>query len=186
MDDEKNKSKNKKMLQKNIGGKMSTRKIGILLSLTSLLVSGCTTIKPQPQLGTVPVLTAHTDPLKTNQATQVGRYVTVDNEAQDDQVNPLLAVAIFDFPLSIQTVGQAVNHVLLSSGFQLSHDVSSDVKNTLAMPLPMTNRHLGPLPISSLLEVLMGQDVYQLQVDPLHRLVNFEIKPDMKKTLGIE
>jgi conjugative transfer region protein (TIGR03748 family) len=179
-------AKNKKCYKKNWGKIMSKRKIGVILSLTTLLVSGCTTTKPHTELDTAQVSPAQSDQAKTNQATQVGRYVTVEDQAHDDQVNPLLAIGIFDFPTSIQTVGQAVNHVLLSSGYQLSHELSSDVKNTLAMQLPITNRHLGPLPITMLLEVLMGSDVYQLQIDPLHRLVNFQIKPDMQRTLGIQ
>ncbi len=124
--------------------------------------------------------------MTTDNASQIGRYVTVNNDATRAQVNPLLAVSTFTFNPSVATVGEAVNQVLENTGYQLAPKLSISVKQTLAKPLPITNRHLGPLSIQSTLEVLMGEEVFTLQRDPLHRLVNFKVKPSIAKALGVK
>ena len=85
-------------------------------------------------------------------------------------------VSTFIFQSSVITVGDAVNQVLLTTGYQLAPNLSHDVKNTLRQPLPFIDRKLGPMPAQSALLVLMGESVYQLQEDCLHRVVNFQLK----------
>jgi len=119
--------------------------------------------------------------------TQIGRYSTVLNRATAAQINPLLAVGQFRFPASVKTVGEAIQVVLENTGYQLAPRVqlTDSVKSTLGKTLPITVRRLGPLSIKTALSVLMGEQVFNLVEDPLHRIVNFEIKPAIAKALGV-
>jgi type IV pili sensor histidine kinase/response regulator len=119
--------------------------------------------------------------------TQIGRYSTVANKPTTSQVNPLLAVAQYKFPPQVESIGDAVNVVLQNTSYELvpTDKLSTSVKETLKKPLPITDRSLGPMPIKDVLVILMGKDVFTLVVDPLHRLVNFEVKPRVKKALSI-
>ena len=116
--------------------------------------------------------------------TQIGRYVTVDNGPTKSQINPLLAISIYRFSPSIYTVGQAVKQVLSTTGYRLVTKPSKILSETLSKPLPITDRKLGPMKIQSALNVLVGSEVYDLVRDPLHRLVDFKIKPSIAKALG--
>ncbi len=122
--------------------------------------------------------------LDANSSVQISRYVTEKDTPTNAQINPLLAVSTFIFQASVVTVGDAVNQVLVTSGYQLAPHLNHTVKATLQQPLPITDRKLGPMPIQSALEVLMGEQVYRLEQDPLHRLVNFKVRASIKKALG--
>ena len=116
---------------------------------------------------------------------QIGRYVTSNTGATPDQVDPLLTVATFKFTPNVQTIGQALNQVLQYSGYALvaTQDQSPEVEQTLTKPLPYSVRELGPIEIKDALTVLMGQNVFVLVVDPLHRLVNFDLKTNILNAL---
>src|ERR1700722_7331367 len=88
--------------------------------------------------------------------TQIGRYTTVANIPTQAQLNPLLAVSQFKFNDHVKTVGDAVNLILENSGYQLASKerLSNEVIMTLAKPLPITERNLGPLRIQDCLLVL--------------------------------
>lgn len=121
-------------------------------------------------------------------ATQISRYATIANQPTVAQVNPLLAVAQYKFPPSVRTVGDAINVILQNTSYQLApfDELSLAVKENLQKPLPITVRTLGPIEIKDALIVLMGSDVFILVEDPLHRLVNFKVKPNMAKALGVQ
>lgn len=111
--------------------------------------------------------------------TQISRYATVENKPMDSQVNPLLAVQQIHFPEQVHTVGEALNYWLQYSGFALVSDASLPpaLKEVLVQPLPQVQRNLGPLRVQDGLEVLVGQPVFSLVQDPLHRRVSFKLKP---------
>lgn len=119
--------------------------------------------------------------------TQIGRYSTIANKPTASQVNPLLAVAQYKFPPRVESIGNAVNVVLQNTSYQLvpTDKLSRYVKETLTKPLPITDRTLGPMPIKDVLVILMGKDVFTLVVDPLHRLINFDVKFSIIKALSI-
>lgn len=111
--------------------------------------------------------------------TQAGRYSTVENKALVSQINPLLAVQQVHFSPEIHTVGDAVHHWLLFSGFSLVDDKEQQdaLKTVLLKPLPQVVRNLGPLSVKDGLEVLIGKDIFKLSVDPLNRRVAFRLSP---------
>ena len=152
----------------------------LVLPVVGLLLSGCTARQSLVSPAATPMETA-----AVSNVSNVGRYITAVDVARPDQVNPLLTVATFKFSPSVQTIGDAINQVLQYSGYALvpSQDQSAAVEQTLAKPLPYSVRTLGPLQIKDALTVLMGQDVFILVIDPLHRLVNFDLNPDIKNAL---
>jgi type IV pili sensor histidine kinase/response regulator len=111
--------------------------------------------------------------------TQINRYATIENKPLASQVNPLLAVQQVHFPEGVRTVGDAVQHWLRYSGFALvdAAILPMVLKEVLEQPLPQVQRNLGPLTVQDGLQVLVGQSVFTLVQDPLHRRVSFKLKP---------
>jgi type IV pili sensor histidine kinase/response regulator len=108
---------------------------------------------------------------------QVGRYSTVPAEPLPEQIHLLDAMVTLNFPKShVKTVGDAIDHLLRQSGYQIADAYASDpaVEILMSRPLPEVQRQLGPCPLRDALSTLAGP-AYQLVVDPLHRLVSFEV-----------
>ena len=74
----------------------------------------------------------------------VGTYLSVKEKPIESQVHLLSQTIQIRFPISIQTVGEAVNYVLRFSGYSLvsSDKQSMELKNTLKKPLPLVQRSL--------------------------------------------
>lgn len=110
-----------------------------------------------------------------------GRYQSVMPVPTESQRSPLDAVVAVSFPATVATVGQALTHVLPRSGYALAGAVASDPAQAvlLSRPLPRVHRDLGPMPLSQMLEVLSGQ-AWLLVIDPVHRLVAFELRPEYR------
>ncbi len=120
--------------------------------------------------------------IQAENLTQIERYVTLANKPTVAQINPLLTVVQVHFQRDIKTVGEAVNYWVSYSGYRLISDdrVSRELKEVLKQTLPQSVRNLGPLTIQDGLTVLVGQDVFDLVCDPLHRQVGFELKKKYK------
>lgn len=112
----------------------------------------------------------------------LNRYATLSLEPTVAQKKPLMAVSQFKFQSDVVTVGDAVNQVLNSTGYSLvgENKMANITIETLQKPLPMVDRTIGPMSVQSILLVLMG-DIFDIQVDLGHRLVNFTVKPAYKK-----
>ena len=110
--------------------------------------------------------------------TQINRYATVTNKATKAQINPLNAIAQFKFSPNVKTIGDAINHVLQNTSYKLvpENKLSPLAKETLAQSLPVTVRTLGPISIKNAVIVLIGQEVFSLQIDLAHRVINFKTK----------
>ena len=87
----------------------------------------------------------------------------------------LSAIVRVEFPGSVTRVGQAVEHLLRPSGYRLSpqHAAEPTRQSLLNLPLPEPHRTLGPMPLKTALETLVGP-AFRLVEDPVHRLVSFE------------
>jgi type IV pili sensor histidine kinase/response regulator len=105
-----------------------------------------------------------------------GRYSEVQNVPPADQMNPLRVVINTSFPANITTVGQAMNFLLLRSGYSLANTqvLSNEAVTLLRLPLPEVHRSLGPITLDVALKALAG-DAYDLVVDPVNRKIGFEL-----------
>ncbi|WP_063465347.1 FimV/HubP family polar landmark protein [Ectothiorhodospira sp. BSL-9] len=111
---------------------------------------------------------------------RVGRYQTLAPIPTAEQVRPLSVIVDVRFPRrSVQTVGDAVRHLLPPSGFALADAAYADPYRPVLLnqPLPEVHRHLGPLPLEQALATLAGE-AWQVSLDPVHRLVSFELRPE--------
>lgn len=109
---------------------------------------------------------------------QVARYSTVDPRPSDSQKSLLNTLIHTRFHQKITTVGEALDFLLMRSGYRLQ-ETSTDkpeIAILYSYPLPEVQRELGPIRLRDALRVLAGQ-AYQVNIDPLNRLISFEIKP---------
>ncbi len=111
------------------------------------------------------------DPLR------VGRYSVVAPVPRASQRDPLQALVRIRFAQSIHTVGDALNHLLARSGWRLVDPANAEpsLATLLDLPLPQTQRRLGPVPLIEAVRVLCGS-AYEVVIDPVHRLLSCEIK----------
>jgi conjugative transfer region protein (TIGR03748 family) len=89
----------------------------------------------------------------------LGRYSTVSAEPPEALFRPLEVVASISFPRQlVQTVGDALQHSLVRTGYRLAEPAAADdgVARFLALPLPESQRELGPYRVRSMLDVLLG------------------------------
>ena len=111
-----------------------------------------------------------------------GRYSAVIPEPTSAQKNPLKTLVKIRFPHQIRKVGQAINYLLKRSGYRLTPVQISDPAQRilLQLPLPEIHRDIGPMPLYKALSTLAGEP-YLLVVDPVHRLVGFDLKERFEK-----
>ncbi|MBT6702643.1 MAG: hypothetical protein HOB14_13370, partial [Gammaproteobacteria bacterium] len=83
------------------------------------------------------------------------------------------------FPMSVDTVGSALDIMLINSGFRLADPSAVDPNLSILLnsPLPNIHRSLGPLSLRSALKTLSGSS-WDLIIDPVHRLISFELIND--------
>ena len=107
---------------------------------------------------------------------QVGRYQSVMLEPTDEQIDLLSHIVDIEMPEQINTVGQAISHILDGSGYRLlSPKLAESYRSHLfAMPLPDVQRQLGPLSLRQALE-LLGGPAFRLVIEPTYRLASFEL-----------
>lgn len=107
---------------------------------------------------------------------QIGRYSHVRNIPLEDQFNPLKVVISTTFPSQLQSVGQAMNFLLLRSGYEMANTLvlSDEAVELLRLPLPEVHRQIGPMTLDVALRALAG-DAFDLVVDPVHRKIAFEL-----------
>lgn len=124
--------------------------------------------------------------LSAQSITQIERYASVDNKPSAAQLNPLLTVAQVHFPKDVQTVGDAIQYWISYSGYKLVDEdkLSVEAREVLKQTLPQVDRNLGPLSVKDGIQVLIGQDVFDVVCDPLHRLVSFELKKKYRLALN--
>jgi len=119
---------------------------------------------------------------------QTGRYTAVMSSPTEAQKNPLNEIVIVRFPDTVMTVGDALRELVAGTGYALSDTVYSDseVFGLLGRPLPDIQRTLGPMTISVGLETLAG-GAFRMIVDPVHRLVAFELDPGLRTVeIGVD
>ncbi|HBN8368534.1 TPA: PilL N-terminal domain-containing protein [Pseudomonas aeruginosa] len=116
------------------------------------------TISPEPEQGQIPVA-------------RYGRYTLVElvpEPAQRDLTRQVIEVSIP--PTFDASVGDALRHVLLRTGYRLCD--TTEAAALYALPLPAAHLRLGPLPLRDALLALAGP-AWELSVDDASRAVCF-------------
>jgi type IV pili sensor histidine kinase/response regulator len=112
--------------------------------------------------------------------TRVGRYTTQAATPPASAARPLAVVAHIHFPRStVTTVGEAMAHTLLRTGYRMVDDAALDphAREFLALNLPESQRVMGPYPVSTILTTLLGE-AWDLKSDPLTRQVWFIVNAE--------
>lgn len=118
---------------------------------------------------------------------RVGRYSQLAPVPRPGQANPLQTIVSLIFPSQIRTVGAALNHVLARSGWALAPTQASDptIPYLMGLPLPESQRALGPIALFDALAVLCG-GAYVIVVDPVSRLVSCELRAPYSSLARVE
>ena len=106
---------------------------------------------------------------------QVGRYTTQAGTPTESLADPLAVFAQLSYPRqTVATVGDALAHTLVRTGFRLvpAEALDESARNFLSLPLPESQRRMGPHRVSDLLKTLLGP-AWQLHSDPVSRQVWF-------------
>lgn len=113
--------------------------------------------------------------------TQIGRYLTVANKITPYEENTLEQTFQVKFPASIQTVGNAINFILINTGYRfIAPQMQSGITRVLlSKPLPLPLRSLRPTTVEAGLLALIGY-AYQLVLDPAHRIISVRLRPSFQ------
>ena len=107
----------------------------------------------------------------------LNRYSKQNLTAEPQQADPLSVVIEINFPTSVATVGNAIDYLLLQSGYRYLYDNNIETHNLLSLPLPRVHRSLGPVSLRTALETLAGSP-WNLVEDEMNRTVKFELKEE--------
>jgi type IV pili sensor histidine kinase/response regulator len=107
---------------------------------------------------------------------QTGRYTAVYAVPTDAQRDPLQTIVTVSFPKDIETVGQAVNYLLVDTGYSISDALYWDVEvfELVRHPLPAIQRELGPLTILDAIWTIVGP-AFTVSINAIDRSVAVEI-----------
>jgi type IV pili sensor histidine kinase/response regulator len=108
---------------------------------------------------------------------QIGRYTTQATTPQNTDARPMAVIAQIHFPRStVVTVGDAIRHTLLRTGYRLVplDRLNPYERDFLELPLPESQRVIGPYPVNTILSTLLGE-AWDLKADPLTRQVWFSV-----------
>ena len=116
------------------------------------------TIAPEPEPSLIPVA-------------RYGRYTLVEMVPEPAQRDLLRQVIEISIPPTLDaSVGDALRHVLLRTGYRLCD--APDAASLFTLPLPAAHLRLGPLPLRDALLALAGP-AWDLSVDDAARAVCF-------------
>jgi len=143
-----------------------------IFAVLSGLLPGCTTTPATPdQLEAPPDEIASVVDQGLVPVARYGRYTLVElvpEPAQRDLLQQAVEVSIP--PALDASVGDAMRHVLLRSGYRLCD--AAEAATLYALPLPAAHLRLGPLMLRDALLALAGP-AWELSVDDLSRQVCF-------------
>ncbi|MBT3724662.1 MAG: pili assembly chaperone [Gammaproteobacteria bacterium] len=110
---------------------------------------------------------------------KVGRYSSIMTKPTNAQMDLLAVIVEIYFPMSVDTVGSALDIMLINSGFRLADPSAVDPNLSILLnsPLPNIHRSLGPVSLRTALKTLSGSS-WDLIIDPVHRLISFELIND--------
>ncbi len=122
---------------------------------------------------------AQTAPTTREGLLVLGRYTTQAAEPPPGAGEPLDVVAQISFPRAqVRTIGDAVQHTLLRTGYTLAEGVelAPEAGQFLTLPLPESQREVGPYRVQAILDVLLGP-TWEWHRDPVRRRLWFTVAP---------
>lgn len=107
--------------------------------------------------------------------TQIGRYTVIAAGPTSGQRDLLSVTTAINIPGDLKTVGETLHWLLRDSGYRLAADsvLPEEVKAMLKLPLPSVHRRFEPMPIKTVIALIVGPAFHLVQ-DPVHRLIAFE------------
>ena len=108
---------------------------------------------------------------------QIGRYSTQAAEPPAELADPLAIYAQLNYPRqAVESVGAAMNYTLIRTGYRLveSDALTPSARAFLQLPLPESQRRMGPYQVRTILATLLGP-AWTLHVDPVTRQVWFSL-----------
>lgn len=148
-----------------------------IFAVLSGLLPGCTTTPATPDhIETPPDEIASVLDQGLVPVARYGRYTLIELVPQPAQRDLLRQAVEITIPPTLDaTVGDAMRHVLLRSGYRLCD--GTEAAALYALPLPAAHLHLGPLLLRDALLVLAGP-AWALSVDDRTREVCFNRSAD--------
>lgn len=112
----------------------------------------------------------------------IGRYTINETAAPTIQRFPLAQVKTTTVPQTVVTNRQAVEYLLVSTGYSQANDVvrSPEDKVLMSKPLALSNRQFVNLTILEMLSIVAGLGYVPI-VDPINRLIAFEATYEFKQ-----
>lgn len=116
--------------------------------------------------------------IKSSEQTQISRYVSQKEEIPESKQNLLDQNISVEFDSNVETLRDAINQLLLNSGYRLRNINHQDkyIKAMLANPLPATQRTIQNATLKQALLMLTGHQ-FIIQLDPINRIIDFKIRP---------
>lgn len=102
----------------------------------------------------------------------IGRYLSASKEKLNTLTSPLNEIIAVKIPLEISTIGDAMEHLLQGSGYQLAKEVKQVLYQ---QAYPRVYRNIDGVELRIILKQLAGEP-YQLVVDPVNRLISFRLQ----------
>lgn len=112
----------------------------------------------------------------------VGRYTIAETQASKVQRFPLIEVRTSNVPQTIMTNREAVDFLLMSTGYSQASDLvrTPQDKALMRKHLALSNREFVNLTILEMLSIVAGIGYVPI-VDPINRLVAFEAVYEFKQ-----
>ena len=107
---------------------------------------------------------------------RLARYTLQSATAEAGQLDLLAALIEIEFPPHIETAGDAIDYVLLRSGYRRIE--TPDAQRTMDLPLPRAHRKIGPLDLRSAIQTLAGEP-WHLHEDHIQRVIWLTLKDDV-------
>jgi len=112
----------------------------------------------------------------------VGRYTIAETQASKVQRFPLIEVRSTNVPQTIMTNRDAVDFLLMSTGYSQANDSVRTPQDIALMekPLALSNREFLNLTVLEMLSIVAGLGYVPI-VDPINRLIAFEATYEFKQ-----
>ena len=113
---------------------------------------------------------------------RLARYTLQSATAEAGQLDLLAALIETEFPPHIETAGDAIDYVLLRSGYRRIETPAT--QRTLDLPLPRAHRKIGPLDLRSAIHTLAGKP-WHLHEDAIQRVIWLTLKDEVDLKSGV-